>query len=71
MAKELTLQTIKRSNHKGRAAGALLAAGAVPFDLLTHALPLEAAQEGFAVAHECRDGVGKVVFVLYEPFSRF
>jgi threonine dehydrogenase-like Zn-dependent dehydrogenase len=64
MAKELSLQMMKRSNHKGRAAGTLLEAGAIPFDLMTHALPLEQAQEGFELAHECREGVGKVVFEL-------
>jgi threonine dehydrogenase-like Zn-dependent dehydrogenase len=62
MAKELSFQMMKRSNHKGVAAGALLAAGRIPFELITHALPLEQAQEGFELVHDCRDGVGKLLF---------
>lgn len=62
MAKELAFQMMKRSNHKGVAAGALIAAGRIPFDLITHALPLEKAQEGFELVHDYRDGVGKVIF---------
>ena len=64
MAKELRLQMIKRSNHKGRAAGALLEAGRIPASLITHALPLEAAQEGFEMVHGRADGVGKLIFDL-------
>ncbi len=37
MAKELDLQMIKRSNHKGRKAGALLASNQIPTSLITHA----------------------------------
>jgi threonine dehydrogenase-like Zn-dependent dehydrogenase len=62
MAKELTLQMIKRSNHKGRAAGALLASGRIPTSLITHALPLEQAQRGFEIVHNYEDGVGKLLF---------
>lgn len=64
MAKELNLQMIKRSNHKGRAAGALLASGQIPSSLITHLLPLNAAQEGFELLHERADGVGKLIFDL-------
>lgn len=64
MAKELNLQMMKRSNHQGRAAARLLEEAVIPLDLLTHTLPLERAQEGFELAHEYRDGVGKVVFEL-------
>jgi L-iditol 2-dehydrogenase len=64
MAKELSIQTIKRSNHKGRAAGGLLASGLIPTSLITHVLPLEKTQEGFDLLHSYRDGVGKLIFDL-------
>lgn len=62
MAKELRLQMIKRSNHKGRAAGALLASGQIPTSIITHRLPLAAAQQGFEMLYDRADGVGKLVF---------
>jgi L-iditol 2-dehydrogenase len=62
MGKELTLQMMKRSNHKGRAAGALLAAGRIPTSIITHALPLEQAQRGFEIVRNYEEGVGKLIF---------
>lgn len=62
MAKELNMQMIKRSNHKGHAAGILLAAGKIPMSIITHTLPLEKAQEGFELLHNYREGVGKLIF---------
>jgi threonine dehydrogenase-like Zn-dependent dehydrogenase len=62
MDKELNIQVMKRSNHKGRAAAELIASGAIPTSLITHALPLAKAQEGFEMAHDYRDGVGKLLF---------
>jgi L-iditol 2-dehydrogenase len=62
LVKELRIQAIKRSNHKGRAAGALLAAGTIPTALITHVLPLERAQEGFEILANYADGVGKLIF---------
>lgn len=62
MGKELTIQMMKRSNHKGRAAGALLASGRIPTSVLTHVLPLEQAQRGFEIAHNYEEGVGKLIF---------
>jgi threonine dehydrogenase-like Zn-dependent dehydrogenase len=62
MSKELRIQTIKRSNHKGREAAALLAAAKIPSSLLTHSLPIEQAQEGFELLYNYADGVGKLVF---------
>lgn len=62
MAKELRLQMIKRSNHKGRAAGALLASGQIPPSIITHTIPLEKTQEGFELLHDYADGVGKLIF---------
>lgn len=62
MSRELRIQTIKRSNHKGRDAAALLAAGRIPTSLLTHSLPIENTQEGFELLSNYADGVGKLVF---------
>lgn len=62
MAKELNIQAMKRSNHKGRAAGAMLAAGRIPVSLITHTLPLEKAQEGFELLSNYADSVGKLIF---------
>ncbi len=64
MARELNIQAMKRSNHKGRAAGALLAAGRIPTGLITHLLPLEQAQQGFETLHSYAGGVGKLIFDL-------
>jgi L-iditol 2-dehydrogenase len=66
MSNELSIQAIKRSNHKGREAAALLAAGRIPTALLTHTLPLERAQEGFELLSSYSDGVGKLVFDFTE-----
>ena len=62
MSKELRIQTIKRSNHKGCEAAALLAAGKIPTALLTHSLPIEKVQEGFELLYNYADGVGQLVF---------
>lgn len=62
LAKELRIQAVRRSNHKGAQAAALLAAGRIRTDLITHVLPLERAQEGFEILHSYSDGVGKLVF---------
>ncbi|QOY91741.1 zinc-dependent alcohol dehydrogenase [Paludibaculum fermentans] len=62
MSKELNIQVMKRSNHKGRAAGALLAGGRIPTSLITHVLPLAQAQQGFEMLHEYSDGVGKLIY---------
>jgi L-iditol 2-dehydrogenase len=64
MAKELNIQAMKRSNHKGRQAAALLAAGRIPMDIITHTLPLEKTQQGFEILHHYADGVGKMLFDL-------
>jgi threonine dehydrogenase-like Zn-dependent dehydrogenase len=62
LSKELRIQAVRRSNHKGAQAAALLAAGRIPTSLITHRLPLERAQEGFEILHSYADGVGKIVF---------
>ncbi|MBI4909381.1 MAG: alcohol dehydrogenase catalytic domain-containing protein [Acidobacteria bacterium] len=61
MHKEVRLQTLKRSNHKGMAAAKLLAAGRVPTALVTHKLPFEQTPKGFELLTEYTDNVGKVV----------
>lgn len=62
LARELRIQAVRRSNHKGAQAAALLASGRIPMDLITHKLPLEQAQQGFEILHSYADGVGKLVF---------
>jgi L-iditol 2-dehydrogenase len=62
MAKELNIQTLKRSNHKGQAAGRLLESGRIPTALITHKIPLGKAQEGFELLHGYSGGVGKLIF---------
>jgi L-iditol 2-dehydrogenase len=61
MNKELRIQTIKRSNHKGHEAIELIRAGRIPDLIVTHRMPLENTGEGFELASHYRDGVGKVV----------
>ncbi len=62
LAKELRIQAIRRSNHKGAQAAALLASGRISTELITHRLPLERAQEGFEMLHSYSGGIGKLVF---------
>lgn len=61
MAKELTIKTLKRSNHKGAAAAQLLAAGRVRDSFLTHTFPLHDTAKGFELLANYEDNVGKVV----------
>ncbi len=62
LAKELRIQAVRRSNHKGAQAAALLASGRIQTELITHRMPLEQAQEGFEILHSYSDGVGKLIF---------
>lgn len=62
LAKELRIQAIRRSNHKGAQAAALLASGRISTELITHRLPLERAQEGFEMLYSYSGGIGKLVF---------
>jgi L-iditol 2-dehydrogenase len=59
MAKELRLQTLKRSNHRAQEALKLL--GRIPTTLLTHSLPLEQTPKAFEMLTNYTDGVGKAV----------
>lgn len=61
MAKEIRLQTLKRSNHRSQPAIALLAREAVADHLITHAVGAEQAPEAVEMLAEYRDGVGKLV----------
>lgn len=61
MAKELRIQTVKRSNHNAHGACELLLSGRVPEVFLTHLLPLDRTPEAFAMLDEYSDGVGKVI----------
>ncbi len=61
MAKELRIQTLKRSNHRSAPAIALLASGAVGDSLITHRVPLADTPAAFETLADYRDGVGKIV----------
>lgn len=61
MHKEVRIQTLKRSNHKGAVAARLLSSGAIPTALLTHCLPFAQTAKGFRLLEDYADGVGKVV----------
>jgi L-iditol 2-dehydrogenase len=61
MANEIRILTIKRSNHKGREAMALLAAGRIPAGIITHRSPLERTPDAFEMVANYRDQVGKAI----------
>lgn len=64
MAKELSIQTVRRSNHSTHAAVGLLATGAISDRLITHKLPLERTPGAFETLAAYADGAGKVVIEL-------
>src|SRR5881409_1856987 len=64
MAKELRLQTVKRSNRNAGAAIELLRAGRVPAALVTHCLPLGETPNAFEMLAAYSDGVGKIVIEM-------
>ncbi len=61
MGKELSIRTIKRSNHCADRAIRLLKSGAIPDLLITHSLPLEKTPEAFQMASTYSDNCGKIV----------
>ena len=61
MSKELEIQTVKRSNHRGQEAIALISAGKIPDMLITHRMELAHTAEGFQMVSGYKDGVGKLV----------
>ena len=66
MAKEIRIQPLKRSNHRSRAAIALLASGAIPEAIVTHRVPIEQAPAAFQTLAEYRDGIGKLAIEFPE-----
>ncbi len=61
MSKEIEIQTVKRSNHRGHGAIELLVSGKIPDTLITHRMELAHTAEGFEMVSGCKDGVGKLV----------
>lgn len=64
MMKELSLLTLKRSNHKGHEAIHLLESGRISDVMITHRMGLEHTPEAFEMLSEYRDGVGKMVIEI-------
>jgi len=64
MFRELRIQTIKRSNHKGHEAIELIRAGKIPTRLITHRMGLDQTHEAFELVSDYRDGVGKLVIEM-------
>lgn len=64
MAKELRIQTIKRSNHNARGAIELLQSGRVSDRLVTHNYPLEQTPRAFETLAAYADGIGKAVIEI-------
>ena len=64
MAKELEIQTIRRSNCNAHAAIALLMAGRIPLSFVTHHFPLEETPRAFATATAYADGIGKAIIEI-------
>jgi len=62
MAKELRIQTIKRSNHRAQQALKLL--DRIPHTLLTHSLPLDQTPKAFEMLTHYTGGVGKAVIEI-------
>ena len=64
MSKEISIQTIKRSNRNAHAAVELLSFGRISEKLITHLLPLERTPAAFEMLASYADGVGKVVIEI-------
>ena len=64
MGKELSLQTIKRSNHTSHEAIELLESGKISDALITHRVPLSKTPEAFQLLEDYRDQVGKVIIEI-------
>jgi len=64
MAKELRLQTLKRSNHRAQEALDLMATGRIPTSLITHRLPLDQTPRAFDLMTYYTDGVGKAIIEI-------
>ena len=64
MAKELDLQTLKRSNHRSQEALNLMSSGRISTSLITHRLCLNETPKAFQMLTEYTDGVGKAIIQL-------
>jgi threonine dehydrogenase-like Zn-dependent dehydrogenase len=64
MGKELTIQTLKRSNHTAHEAIELIEAGKISDALVTHRTPLAHTPEVFQVLDDYSEDVGKVVIEM-------
>ncbi|MGH9721075.1 MAG: zinc-dependent alcohol dehydrogenase [Bryobacteraceae bacterium] len=64
MAKELSLHTVKRSNHNAHGAIELLESGRIDWRLITHRYGLEQTPHAFETLAEYADGVGKAVIEI-------
>jgi len=64
MAKELNIQTVKRSNHNAHGAIELMESGRIGEQIVTHRLPLEKTPDAFELLAEYADNVGKVVIEI-------
>ena len=64
MAKELNIQTVKRSNHNAHGAIELMESGRIGDRMVTHRMPLEKTPEAFEMLAEYAGGVGKVVIEI-------
>jgi L-iditol 2-dehydrogenase len=60
MAKEIRIQTLKRSNHRDAPAIALIASGAIPESIVTHRVSIDQSPAAFEMLAEYRDGIGKL-----------
>ena len=61
MAKELRIQTTKRSNHRSQAAIDILKTGRIPGLVVTHQMPLEQTAQAFDLLANYAEGVGKIL----------
>jgi len=64
MGKELTIQTMKRSNHTAHEAIELIEAGKISDAMVTHRVPLAQTPDVFKVLDDYREGVGKVIIEM-------
>lgn len=64
MFKELSIQTVKRSNHTAGAAMRLMTEGSIDGRIISHLMPLEQTPEAFAMIAAYRDGVVKAVIEI-------
>ena len=64
MQKEISIHTVKRSNHNAAGAIGLLRAGRVPLHFITHHYPLEQTPHAFATLATYADDIGKAIIEI-------